>query len=492
MFLRDLLLVETELNATELYHRGDGQHLRTLIDLINSDYELPVDPSKRDKLGDTVRIDKSEVPALQAALDIVNDKSAFKAALPKKVKMYVNGALEMHPTSVIFKGKEFTGLEGDKPKKSYNAGHLAELFMGLVVSAKFFNIGNTITTEQVLDMIGYIDSRIEGKNYVFTIVRNISYPEMGNKTDSLSFLARIPAKSAEAFITMAKARKFDSDLQAVFASAVRYVNESKSVAESCSKVRKDKNNNKIDVISDGTSDAKGTKADLTLKVDGEKINLLSLKTYGSDTLGQFSGLSYDNLSKWFRINFNLDIAPYKNQFDPTLGEDQIEKNLIKFYDDIVYPHVQKTVEDQKPGVEAQIVKQLAHAANVYARGETLEDVEIVKLDDKVSSGSYKILKFSDNLKDAMAHFDLETRYINKGTGRTIQIWAKPTEGEKVAKGANRLCQFRTQKTGGYIRNYFESGPMLEALTAAEYNSQASVVPKGGTAMSTTHSTRELK
>ena len=92
----------------------------------------------------------------------------------------------------------------------------------------------------------------------------------------------------------------------------------------------------------------------------------------------------------------------------------------------------------------------------------------------------------------MAHFDLETRYINKGAGRTIQIWVKPAEGEKVAKGANRLCQFRTQKTGGYIRNYFESGPMLVALTAAEFNSQASVVPKGGTAMSTTHTNRELK
>lgn len=484
MFLRELILVEKSLTTAEL-EKHDGKYLRILIDLINADTDLPVDPSKRSEIGDTVKVDASEVPVLQAALDSGN----IKATLPKKIKMYVNGKLELQPTSVLFKGAEFSGAEGKKP---YNAGHLAELFMGLCVSAKFFNIGNTITTEQVLDMIGYIETVIEGKNYVFTITRNISYPEMGNKTDSLSFLARIPARSAESFITMAKARKFDADLQAVFASAVRYVNESNTVADSCAKVRKDKNNNRIDVISDGTSDAKGTKADLTLKVDGQKINLLSLKTFGSDTLGQFSGLSYDNLSKWFRINFNLDIAPYKQQFDPSLGDATIEKNLIKFYDDIVYPHVQKTVEDQRPGVEAQIVKQLAHAANVYARGETLEDVEIVKLDDKISSGSYKILKFSDNLQDAMKHLDLETRYVNKGSGRTIQIWVKPAEGEKVAKGANRLCQFRTQKTGGYIRNYFESGPMLEALTAAEYNSQASVVPKGGTAMSTTHSTRELK
>jgi hypothetical protein len=484
MFLRDLLLVEKSLTPAEL-EKHDGKYLRILIDLIDAETDLPVDPAYRETLGNTVRVDASEIPVLQAALDSGN----IKANLPKKIKMYVNGKLDLQAPGVLFKGSEFSGAEG---KKAYNAGHLAELFMGLVVSAKFFNIGNTITTEQVLDMIGYIETVIEGKNYVFTISRNISYPEMGNKTDSLSFLARIPARSAEAFITMAKARKFDPDLNAIFSSAVRYVNESSSVETSCAKVRKDKNNNKIDVISDGTSDAKGTKADLTLKVDGAKVNLLSLKTFGSDTLGQFSGLSVDNLSKWFRINFNLDISPYKEQFDPALGEDQIEKNLIKFYDDIVYPHVEKTVEDQKPGVEAEIVKQLAKAANIYARGETLEDVEIVKLDDKISSGSYKILKFSDNLQDAMRHLDLETRYINKGSGRTIQIWVKPAEGEKVAKGANRLCQFRTQKTGGYIRNYFESGPMLESLTSAEFNKSAGVAPPGRTAMSTTHSTRELK
>ena len=483
MFLRDLLLVENTLGPAVLL-KNSGNYLRILIDLIKAKTPLAVDPSKRDKLGDTVTIDAAELSALQTALD-----SGDKSMLPKKFKMYVNGNLELHPSSVLFKSADFTGKEG---QKAYNTGHLAELFMGIVVSAKFFNIGNEISTAQVLDMIGYIDSRIDGKNYVFTIERNISYPEMGNKTDSLSFLARVPAKSAEAFIAQADARRFEPDLQAVFASAVRYVNESTSVANSSVKVRKDKNNNKIDIVSDGTTDAKGTKADLILKVDGEKINLLSLKTYGSATLGQFSGLSYENLSKWFKINFNLDISPYKQQFDPALGEDQLEKNLIKFYDDIAYPFVQKTVEDQKPGVEAAIVKQFSDAANIYARGESLEDVEIVKLDDKVSAGSYQILKFSHNLKDAMVHFDLETRYVNKGSGRTIQIWVKPAAGEKVARGANRLCQFRTQKTGEYIRNYFESGPMLVALTAAEFNSRASVVPKGGTAMSTTSTNRELK
>lgn len=485
MFFRDIVLSEKSLTAAELI-KHDGKYLRILIDLVNQDTPLPIDPSYRDRFENpTAIVDKSEIEALQAALD----SGDIKKTLPKEVKMYVDGKLDLQPLSILFKGKEFTNLEG---KKAYNAGHLAELFMGLAVSAKFFNIGKELNNQQVMDMIGHIEYAVEGKNYVFTIERTITYPDMGAKSDTLSFLARVPARSAESFIEQAKKTKFDGDLQAIFSSAIKYVNESSSVSTSCEKVRKDKNNNRIDVISDGTTDAKGTKADLTLKVDGSKVNLLSLKTFGSDTLGQFSGLTLPNLTKWFKINFNLDITPYVSQFSPDLGEEQIYKNLLKFYDDIVHPYVVKTIEDQKPGKEAEIVKQLSHAANIYARGESLEDVEIVKLDDKISAGSYKVLKFSANLQEAMRHLDLDVKYVNQGNSRTIQIWAKPAEGDKIAKGSNKICQFRTSRMGGYTRNFFESGPMLEALTAVNKNVDPTVAPQGRTAMSTTHSTRELK
>lgn len=468
--------------------KDGGKYLKTLIALIDKEEPtpLPIDPAFRAKFADDVAyIDPGEIPLLQTALSSDN----ISAALPKKLKMIIGGEETMQPPGILFKGKEFTGLEG---KKSYNAGHLAELFMGLSVSAKFFNVGNPITTEQLYDMIGHIESAIEGKNYVFTIERSIAYPDSRSKTDSLSFLARVPARSAEAFLEQAKNRKFEGDLGAIFSSAVKYVNESESVADSCKKVKQDKNNNKIDVISDGTTDAKGTKADITLLIDGSKINLLSLKTYGSDTLGQFSGLSIANLTKWFRINFNLDISPYLDRFDPSQSEDNLYKNLLDFYDEIVHPFVVEHVKDQTPGREAKIVEHLAHAANIYARGESLEDVEIVKLDDKVPTGSYKILKFSHSLKEAMTHLDLDVRYVNGGQSRTIQIWVKPQEGEKVIKGANRLCQFRTTKTGGYTRNYFESGPMLELLTAVKSNTDATVTPKDKTALSKTSTTRELK
>lgn len=456
MFLRDVVIVERALTATELA-KYDGKYLRILIDLAKNKVPIPVDPIHRGKYGDTIGITDDSIAELETALSSKN----IQNDLPKRIMVITANGEIPAPLGIIFKGKEFTGAAD---KKAYNAGHLAELFMGLCVSAKFFSLGQDITANQVMQMLDFVDNRLDGKNYVFSMTRTIDYPELTNKSDTLNFLGRVPARSAEAFIEQSQAGKFDADLTAVLNSAVRYVNEADSVEQSTRRVRSDKNNNNIEVVSDGTTEAKGTKADLVLKVDNKKINLLSLKTFSTDTLGQFSGLTFENLYKWFTINFGIDITPYKSTFDPSRDSEEIYQDLLKLYDDVIYPEVQRRVEDQQPGKEAQIVRQLARAANIYARGEKLEDVEIVKLDDRISQGNYKILRFSDDLIQAMQHLDLETRYVGKGQGRTIQIWIKPTEGEKIAKGSNRLCQFRTQKTGGYYRNYFESGPALEVLT----------------------------
>lgn len=457
--MRDLIniITETALTKSELV-KHNGKYLATLIDLVGNGIPLPVDPSYRDKLGDIIEYDPAGVSALQAALD----SGDIAANLPKNAAVLVNGKPTQIPWGALFKGKEFTGLE---VKKDYNTGHLAELMMGLAVSAKFFNLGADVTVEQVIQMAQFADVGIPpgSKNYRVSLLKEIDYPESGSKKDSLNFLAVVPAKSAESFFNQLNSGKWTRDLGAVFASAVKYANESVGVANACQRVRQDKSNNQIDVVSDGTSDAKGTKADLTLKIDGTKVNLLSLKTYSTDTLGQVSGTDFDQVSKWFDISFGLKLDKYRSYFDDTLDKETVYKNIIKLYDEVIFPAVKDLVDTQSPGKEAQIVRQLAKAANFFARGESMEDVEIVKLDDQVSKGNYKILKFSDDLYDAMKELDLEAKMIGKD-GRTIQIFVKPEEGKD--KG-DKLCQFRTQKMGGYPRNYFETGTMLEKLTALE-------------------------
>ena len=455
-----MYIVEKSLTPKELA-KHSGKYLTILMQFIGARLPVPVDPGYRGQYGDAVQLDPGMLPDLQQAVssdDILSN-------IPSKVTAIIDGKPTQLPWGVIFKGKEFTQLAG---QKSYNAGHLAELIMGIGIATKFVNQGADITMASFQSMFAQLIKGPTKKNYEFSYAGTISWPGANNKNDQLTFRAVVPTKSAEEFVRQAQGNQFTNDLSSIIASAIRYVNESQGVQRACDRVRLDKNTNKIDILSDGSSDAKGTKADLQLSVDGTKINLLSLKTYSTDTLGQISGIGYDQLSKWFDVAFGIDISRFQKLLDPTLGAEKVYQNLLtKIYDDYVYPEVKKRIEDQTPGKEAEIVKRLAKAAHFHARGEGMEDVEIVKLDDSVASGNYKILKFSDSLEEAMGQLDLDVRYIGKGQGRTIQIWVKPEADEKAARGANRICQFRTQKMGDSYRNYYEIGPMMELLTRVD-------------------------
>jgi len=474
--MRDLLniIVEKGLSPKELSMSKHNGAYRLILSQLGQQNRAAIVPDKVAKYGATVQLSPETIAALEA-----------DGPLPA-APMFVlkDGSVVKGAWSAINKGAEYTGIE---QKKQYNAGHLAELFMGLAVSAKFFNLGNPITTDQVVDMFTFsqITAHTNPKtnkitsNIVFTISREIDYPaSIKGNPDHLTFKGVIPGKSAEAFIAQVKARQFAEDIQAVLASAVRYVNEAPSVAASAKQVQQDPNANQINVTSDGTSDSKMTKADLILSIDGKKINLFSLKTYSTDTLGQISGVGFNQVSRWFNTSFGIDLSKYQSQIDRAKTPEEGFKILLGLYD-VLYPEIAKLIDNQTPGEEAEMVKHLANAANYHARGAGGEDIEIVKLDDKIKTGNYKILKFSDSLYDSMKMLDLETRYINKGNnGRTIQIWVKPEPGVKVDKGANRLCQFRTQKMGDGYRNYYEIGPMMERLTEIKPSVESEQEPMG--------------
>lgn len=456
------IIMEKSLTVAEL-SRKNGMYLEMLTQMVEAGEALDVDPAYRDQYGDTVQMDPSMLPVMQQALA---DRENISKILPKTFTMIDDqgNSVPNIPWGALFKSGKFTGRAG---AKAYNAGHLSELFMGVAVAAKFINRGETSNHQSVFKMLQEVaeSAGVEQKNYRFTLNRKIKLPSK-DQSDQVNFSGLVPAKSAESLIEQVKSGKLAADLDALFNSAIRYTNESSNMETALDRVKRQKKSTQIDVISDGTSEAKGTKADMTLKINGEKVNLVSLKTYSSITLGQISGLGYEQLSKWFGMSFGIRIDQFKDLLDPALPREEIYQNLLtKIYDGYVIGEVRKRIENQKPGKEAQIVKQLVKSAQYHARGEKLEDVEIVKLDDRVSAGGYKILKFSDDLEDAMRHLDLEVKYLDKGQSRTIQIWVKPEPGEPVAKGnKDMLCQFRTTKMGPNYRNYFETGEMLEKLT----------------------------
>lgn len=465
------VLAENSLQPGVLYSERNGsKYLEILVGKMVANKPLEVDPSRKSVYGHEVFAKPESVSQWSSAL--TNGKQTGKFILPKTIAVTskeLKKDFEITPGS-LFKSSDYTGLtKSGATAKDYNAGHLNELIVGLACTAKFFNLGQPITKEQIITMASHAETKQEAKGITFSLSRVVNYPEPASKQDRVNLTALIPTQSAISFIRQMNQGQIANDIQALFAGAIKYANESPTVNTACEVARQDPNNNLIEVVSDGTTDAKGTKADITLSIDGNdpekaRKNLLSLKTTGSDTMGQISGLKFENIQLWFKVNFNIDVSKYRDDFDPKLDKAVIYKNLVDIYDTVIYPQVEKEIENQSPKAEAKIVRHLAAAANFYARGDKLEDVEVVKLDDSTLEGNYKILKFTDNLYDAMRYLDLETRYISSGQGRTIQIWVKPAEGVKVPKGANRLCQFRTQPMGGYVRNFFEIGPMMEALT----------------------------
>jgi hypothetical protein len=459
MKIQELLLEAANLSASEIMNRPGRAEI--LISRIRNGQPFLTTTGKK------VTLDKSEADRI-AELIKTNQFVGSQKVIDDQ-----GNTLSL---SQLAKTTEFGGtrgsIEGGKEEgmsKDYNAGHLGELFAGLALSAKFFNQGEQISYEQVLQMLGfcstelqYATSKTKTQTMVFELQRQIQYTNGKGKSDTLKFFARVPAGSAESFIRQYQAGVIASDLKSVLNSAIKYANESPSVQSSVERVMADPNKNIIQVVSDGTTAAASTKADLILTIDDKKVNLLSLKTYSSNTIGQISGHSYDQISRWFSSIFGIDISKYQSYFEPSLGKKQITENIAKVYDE-VYPFIKKQIEEQTPNKEAEIVKRLSHALNVHARGASLENMEIIKLDDKIESGNYKILKISDDLVDAMTKLDLDVRMTGKGNSRTIQILVKPDERLPVSKKPNKLCQFRTQMMGDTLRNYVETGEMLTDL-----------------------------
>jgi len=465
--MRNLInIVETALTPAEI-SKYNGKYLEILIQLIGTGTPIAIDTDHRSKLGDAVEIDKSILPALNKALA---DPDNIKTLLPKKIPL-TDG--RMISWSNLLKGPEFTGLE---VKQKYNIGHLAELFMGVAIFSKFANFGGDVNAQQVMTVMSYLQQGTQKSSYMFELTRAVRYPESGSKEDTVYFKALVPGNSAQEFINQLAAGKLDPKLMNVLNSAVKFANESGGVANACQRVRKDLNNNNIQVVSDGTSDAKGTKADMVLAVDGQKINLLSLKT-DTKTLGQKSGLEFENVQYFFATSFGIDITPYRSYLDPTLGKEKLFQNLcVELYDKIIYPQVKRMVEDQTPAREVSLIKRLSRAANIFARGDKLEDIVIVKLNDKVAAGNYKVMRYTDALEDAMKHLDLDVNYQTREGGRTIQILVKPKPGEKLGSKSNLLCQFRTQLMGDYPRNYFEVGEIMEDLVSIDERQPAAREP----------------
>lgn len=378
-------------------------------------------------------------------------------------------------TSKIIKPPAMRGTGGaDAPKarKEYNVGDIGECMMGMAVAGRILNLGDDIGVDQIKKFWPFITWQIgqEGavKSVTGSISRNVQYPEKGTAQDKLELKLVMNARSYQPLDAMFKSGNIAPDVAATIQSTVNYVNERNEIKNLVNTIRENKNSNTVRVISDGISDNVGTVADLIISIDEKPIRLISLKTGSTRTLGQASGISYENLNFFFKTALNVDISEFREELDSLQGIKDIKAKyrtgldvLNRVYDEKIFPSLQAELEDGTVRKESEMIKTLARAANIFGRGRNQEDVIIVKLSDNPRSVGYKAMKITDNLYEALKALDLTVSKTNDANGRTIKIKVRKDPDVKIKGDADLLVQIRSfYQSKGYIRNYFEYGDQL--------------------------------
>jgi len=138
-------------------------------------------------------------------------------------------------------------------RENYNRGDVAEIFMGLAVTAKIlYHNKEEATFEDCLKIIS--ESTIDSAKGSLTFGSPIIYED--GEPDRLDVNIRVRKNSMY---------------------HISYINSKSPIIEKIKLPKEDKSSNKVVVRGVGTEDQKGTKADLVLQVDNTVINLLSVK-----------------------------------------------------------------------------------------------------------------------------------------------------------------------------------------------------------------------
>lgn len=357
------------------------------------------------------------------------------------------------------------------PKIEANRGDVAEALMGAAVCSKFKNRPTEPVKKSDIDQI--LDSVLMSTTVHYAapdIIKNVH----SNVTDNISFKLALPGK-AIAFLKQTNNRELVKDL---YDSVIGYVNSNKQLFEACKNISENNEKNEIQVLSDGTTDQKGTKADIKTKIDGKEVlKQISLKVDGGDQFAQLSGPAWETQLKLFTEHLGLNISSAKYEYEKALEK---YDSTAKFADRgaesnqmISYLKDAARVSYKAAGMAlaSQInSSQFKDKLGKFIRaGATLNDenIELVKL----TKGGYKSQSFEKEFEQAINSMRFSYSVSTTGDPK-IQINAElaiPTENGKPAKKlTGPLIQIRAKfeapsvRTkagkvyGTYMRNYIEA------------------------------------
>lgn len=470
MRFNEIRPILTEINLAYGQIRKDyGQYVVGLANKIRKGDEITVDPSAKEKFGETVVIEPQEAERLTKLFfgnvspeehDKLNTEGERNLLIPpdpkaaSNLRLKIKGSDQTIGLGQIYKSADLKGGKG------FNTGDVAEGVLGAAVAAKFINRGKPVTTDDIVNVIKSFTSIEEIKSNK----KGAMSTNVGN--DQIIFRLVLNKTSFEALYDAATTGKFAPEMKGLFLSGVKYVNTDDDVRNAVSKAIDDPNANEVSINADGVAGQKGTKADLFLNIDGEVINLLSLKAGSVKQFGQASGSSFLKMQEFFETLFGIDVPEtYNKQLQ---GDSRANFEVIKR----IYSDIFKQIQQDISGNTNKEVVFLQRLYNGIFYHATRNDpnVSMVIMKATPNAPGFAKLTFGEELRKAMEQFDLKVTM--QADPPKIQIYGVPV-GEDASKlaGDKMLLQIRSNLKGetakGYVRNIVEMGGLLKNIAAVE-------------------------
>lgn len=457
-------LSEGDLSLRDFTVSTNKEHyLANLLDAISNGTPLPVAKGYADKSGkSTVVLDPGSAAVIKKIIKTGDPKLLFKTIDGAPIRL-----------SSIEKSSVITGRV--KP----NLGYVGEISLGVAIAARFLSLGKQISYREFIALTKRLKQKTfrsektgkEGKSRELFYEGKLKHPT--GKIDNFQLRIVAPGIHVKLFVDYlenpsAVDMETDKEIRQVILSAVEYANKEPKVDAGIEKTSNDPNTNSITVVGDGVSDNRGTKADLIMEIDNERINLLSVKTTESQ-LGQASGHVWQKQEDFFKLVFGLNVKPYKKLWGTT-NQEHLD-TLKQIWTDTALPALTRLTGSNVTAKEKKLVTSIVNGLIRYSNdidtetGE-VKPIDIVKLAAVPGSPGYKMMKIDSELTKALDKTNLIAVPVKNNQGVNIYGQVQTTDAKGRAKTKNILfCKFWSSysTSGDVIRTAVAGGPLLDEL-----------------------------
>ena len=466
-----------QLDETSL--KIDGLHrnyVENLIALIRARAPVKLTTDAEKTYGQpTIVIKHSEAARLQGLLDDLQQPDGSDL-LNKKKYLDIDRSIGKLETTdpkrrTIALGwiDKSTEIKGKAENEDYNIGDIGEIALAISATAKFLKLGEDCNVIEFVELAKQLVPETVISPKTGKVLSSLKLGWEGKlthksgKEDILKLVILAPGRSVKSFVGLIASietnQTFPQKVKGTILSSIQYAHDNPKIKYGIEKTAADPNTNTIEVICDGVSDQKGTKADLLMDIDGERINILSAKT-GPSQLGQASGHSWEKQEEFFKVVFGVDVKSYKKDWGST-NEDHLAA-LYQIWQKAVIPKVLRLAGGNSVKKEVALVKCIGqglirYSNNYDERTNTSDTIDIVKLVVDPGSPGYSLMHVDSKLATKLETTDLKAEETAAGYGVKVTGTVNGT--------TSLLFKARSywSKAGNVIRTIIEGGELLDEL-----------------------------